>query len=140
MPTSAVLDASFVMALFVPHPLELSAQVVIDQLAEADATLIAPTLWVYEVTNGIHKLAHFKQISNAQADRALTLASRFHIMLIEPDFLLARHAMAWSRRLQRASTYDSFYLALAHDRGCDLWTADSRLANAAKEKWVRLLA
>src|SRR5688500_8971147 len=133
MPISVVFDASFVMALFVPHPLELSAQVVIDQQFEADATLMAPTLWVYEVINGIHKLAHFKQISATQAERALTFASRFRITLVEPDFSLARRAVAWSQRLQRASAYDSFYLALAQDCGCDLWTADSKLANAAKE-------
>jgi predicted nucleic acid-binding protein len=127
------------MALFVPHPKVLAAQAIVNQLHEEDVALIAPTLWLYEVTSGIHKLEHFKHISAAQAERAFAFAARFSIVLVEPDFSLARRAMMWSRRLHRASTYDSFYLALAQERGCDLWTADSRLANAVNESWVRLL-
>jgi predicted nucleic acid-binding protein len=64
----------------------------------------------------------------------------FEIELIHPDLTLIQRALAWSQRLQRASTYDSFNLALAEDRGCDLWTADSPLSNAARQQWVRLLA
>jgi predicted nucleic acid-binding protein len=139
MPTTAVLDASFVMATFIPHPKAMAALAIIDQLREADIPFIAPSLWIYEVTAGIHKLAYFKEISALQAESALALAERFSIMLVIPDFSLARRAIRWSQRLQRASTYDSFYLALAQERGCDLWTADVRLANAVNENWVRLL-
>jgi predicted nucleic acid-binding protein len=28
--------------------------------------------------------------------------------------------------------YDSYYLALAEQRGCDLWTADTKFFNAVK--------
>jgi len=134
-----VLDASFVMAVFVPHPKASLAQTILDSLNAANASLVAPTLLLYEVTSGIQKLSHFGRISTAQAAAAFALAEQFRVSLITPDFSLARRALIWSQRLQRASAYDSFYLALAEERGCDLWTAVSRLSNAAKTSWVRLL-
>ena len=47
-------------------------------------------------------------------------------------------AFAWTRRLNRAAAYDSFYLALAEGLQCDLWTADRRLFNAVDLPWVHL--
>jgi predicted nucleic acid-binding protein len=44
---------------------------------------------------------------------------------------LVRSAIAWTLRPDRTAAYDSFYLALAGEPGCDLWTADWRLARAA---------
>ena len=140
MPTTVVLDASFVLALFVPHPKGLAAQAIVEQLSETDITMIAPTLWLYEVGSAIQKLTYFKQITTIQAERAFGFAEQFNITLIPPNFLFARSAMAWSQRLKRASAYDSFYLALAQEHSCDLWTADSQLANAVGESWIRLLA
>jgi hypothetical protein len=43
------------------------------------------------------------------------------------------------QRLKRAAAYDSYYLALAESLNCDLWTTDSRLVNAVKLRWVRLV-
>jgi predicted nucleic acid-binding protein len=68
------------------------------------------------------------------------LTEQFRITLIVPDFMLVHRAVAWSQQLRRANTYDCFYLALAEERGCDLWTADSRLFNLADMSWVRLFA
>ena len=56
-----------------------------------------------------------------------------------PDKLLAQRAFAWTERLQRAAAYDSFYLALAEVRECDLWTVDKRLARAVDRPWVILV-
>ena len=57
--------------------------------------------------------------------------------MIPPDALLAQAAFEWTLRLNRAAAYDRFYLALAETLGCELWTADTRLRNAADLPWVR---
>jgi predicted nucleic acid-binding protein len=48
-------------------------------------------------------------------------------------------AFDWTLRLRRVAAYDSFYLALAQRLGCELWTFDRRLANAAAAPWVRYM-
>jgi predicted nucleic acid-binding protein len=139
MPTIAVLDASFVMALFVPHAKEAAAHAVMETLYTAHTTFISPTLWLYEIASTIRKLSFFERITIEQADRAFQLAEKFEITLIAPTHTLVQRAVTWSQRLKRASAYDSFYLALAEERSCELWTADKRLLNSANTSWVRLL-
>jgi predicted nucleic acid-binding protein len=140
MPSSAVIDASFAMAMFVLHQKAVAAKAIHDQSSDADVSMIAPTLWLYEVASSIQKLSYFGQISTEHTATALVLAEQFSISLIPPDFYLARRALLWSCRLGRSNAYDSLYLALAEERGCDLWTADTRLSNAVNRNWVRLLA
>jgi predicted nucleic acid-binding protein len=55
------------------------------------------------------------------------------VRLFIPDIDQNRRAFEWTLRLKRASAYDSFYLALAHELECNFWTADKRLFNALKE-------
>jgi hypothetical protein len=68
--------------------------------------------------------------------------SRIHARLpvaqVEPAGL---QALAWSlaKRYNRPRVYDAQYLAIASSPGCELWTADQRLANAVAEPWVRLV-
>lgn len=46
--------------------------------------------------------------------------------------------LAWLLRLDRAAAHDSFYLALAEELECDLWTADRHLVGAVDVAWVRV--
>jgi predicted nucleic acid-binding protein len=135
-----VLDASFTIPLFIPDSRSDQIEALLRTLREEGHTMLAPTLWTYEVTSTIQKMRHFGQITASEVEDALETIAVFKIDLVQPELPLVRSAIAWSQRLHRASTYDSFYLALAQDRGCELWPADSRLANAVNESWVRLLA
>ena len=58
--------------------------------------------------------------------------------LAAPDDELVRSAFAWTLRLDRAVAHDSAYVALAEKLGCELWTADRRLAGAVDVAWVRV--
>jgi predicted nucleic acid-binding protein len=93
----------------------------------------------YEVASSIQKMRHFGEMTSDEVDFALETMESFKIELVHPDLSYVRRAITWSQRLRRANAYDSFYLALAQEHGCDLWTADSRLVNAVGESWVRLL-
>ena len=89
------------------------------------------------MTSVVVKLTHFGQMEREEAHRTLQLVLAFPIELITPSPQLTEAAFDWSLRLKRANAYDSFYLALAEALGSELWTADRRLVNAAKEQWVK---
>ena len=127
-----VLDASFSILLFLSDPRSSKSLSLAERFREEGHTFVAPSLWTYEVTSTLQKLLHFKQISRSEVEFAVESIAIFEIELVQPDNALVRRALIWSQRLRRASAYDSFYLALAEARGCDLWTADSRLSNAAQ--------
>ena len=67
----------------------------------------------------------------------LALAHDLDIQTIDPDQQQRQRAFEWTVRLKRAAAYDSFYLAAAETLGCELWTADRRLVNAANQPWVK---
>ena len=134
-----VLDASFSIPLFVSHEHSSMALSVLNRLRSEEQLFTAPSLWTYEIASTLQKLRHVKYISTSEAENAAQSMASFEIELIHPDFSLVERALAWSQQLKRASAYDSFYLALAESRECDLWTADRRLANAVKATWIRLL-
>lgn len=134
-----VLDASVTIPLFIPEPRSKQVLALVIRLQEEGHILLAPTLWIYEVTSTFQKLQHFNHITKPEVELALETVASFQIELIQPNLPLMQRAISWSQRLRRANAYDSFYLALAEEHGCDLWTADRRLANAVGESWVRLL-
>lgn len=102
--------------------------------------LVAPSLWMYEIASALCKAEHFQHLTRDEARVALSLAQRLEVRLVLPDTELTDAAVSWTHRLGRASAYDSFYLALAERLGCELWTADQRLAGAAPETWLRLIS
>ena len=138
MPTSLVVDASFTLRLILPGPQRDAAHSQAEQWLREGYQLRAPTLWVYEVTSALGKSTFFGLLTEEEAERSLTALEDLPIELVPPDAEQCRRALAWTRRLTRAAAYDSFYLAAAESLGCELWTADRRLRNAADLPWVRL--
>ncbi len=68
---------------------------------------------------------------------AFRLTNEFDVQILEADSHLVLRAVEWTVRLKLAAAYDSFYLAAAETLGCELWTADRRLVNAANQPWVK---
>jgi predicted nucleic acid-binding protein len=132
-----VIDASLAMQIILPEDyLPLLDHQVEERLHDPDQ-LVAPSLWMYEMTSTLAKLTHFEQIEREEARHSLRLVLDFPIELVMPSPELTEAAFAWSLRLQRANAYDAFYLALAEALGCELWTADRRLVNAVGQEWVK---
>ncbi len=140
MTTSLVIDAGFAYKLILPGPLQAVLREQMTQWAKADAGLYAPTLWRYEIASAFSKAVHFKALSPQEGETALQLALQLPVQLVSPDERQTQRAWEWTRQLNRAAAYDSFYLALAESRSAQLWTADKRLYNAVKQPWVRLIA
>ena len=135
-----VIDASVVLRMMLPSREQAYLQKEVERLLEEGGTLCAPTLWVYEVTSALCKGVYFGRISGDQSRLMLARAQALGVQLYQPDDLQVSLAHEWMRRLHRAASYDSFYLALADTLSCELWTTDKRLVNAAAVPWVRLVS
>jgi len=136
MPKSLVVDASLTIRLILPDPRRSALRAQMQQWVEDGYLLVAPDLWLYEMTTALCKAAFFGLVTAEEAENSLPLVSELAIQLVAADAEQARLAFAWTRRLNRAAAYDSFYLALAECLGCELWTADQRLVNAVNLPWV----
>ena len=140
MTTSVVIDAGVIFKLLVPSPETDRVKTLFRAWAQDDLKISAPALWIYETTSIFTKSVHFGDLTEEEADSALSYVSQLDVQLIDADEEQIRNAFSWTMRLHRAAAYDSFYLAAADKLGCDLWTADRRLVNAVSQPWVRLVA
>jgi predicted nucleic acid-binding protein len=138
MPKSLVVDASFAIRLILPDPRRGALCAQMERWLQEGYELLAPDLWLYEMITALCKGAFFGLITAEEAENSLPLVSELAIQLVAADAEQARLAFVWTRRLNRAAAYDSFYLALAESLNCELWTADRRLHNAVGLPWVRL--
>jgi predicted nucleic acid-binding protein len=139
MTSYLTIDAGIAYRAIAPSPHQ---KLFLDQLSQwqqSGLRLCAPSLWAYEITSIFTKSGHFKQLGWDTSREAIRLAWRLDLELFPPNEELIERAFDWTRRLQRAAAYDSFYLALAEALGSEFWTVDKRLANAVGQPWVKVL-
>lgn len=131
------VDANLTVKLVVPEQDSALAEALWESWRTRGTTVIAPTLWGYEVTSVIRKYAYRKCISPAAEEKAIATIHRLRIRLVRPTGL---HQRAWelARYLDLPAAYDAHYLALAETNDCPFWTADKRLFNAVRDEldWV----
>jgi len=140
MSISLVIDASFTVKLILPNAQQTRCRELMAEWMQNGVDLYAPTLWLYEVTSAVTKAVHFDILTEIEGRQALQLAQALDLQLIQPDNTLVELAYDWTQRLNRAASYDSFYLALTESLSAELWTADKRLANAVSVSWVQYIA
>lgn len=135
-----VIDASIAARLLMPDRLSDACWILLESLVEAGHQFAMPALWAYELTSSLTKAVSFEVITIDEARAGLAQISLLGARLVLPDEGQNRRAFEWTLKLKRAAAYDSFYLALAEILGCDFWTADRQLFNAAHAahlQWVR---
>jgi len=128
---AVVIDASLAIKAILPNPLQSQCLALIERFAQLQP--VAPVLWTYETASALAKGLHFGELTESEAKKALEQLHALNVRQITPDASQTLAALDWTRRLKRASVYDSYYLALAEALGCNFWTADSRLYNALKD-------
>lgn len=134
-----VIDSSYAIRVVTDHEDRLVCKRLLKRQLDAGYVFYAPSLWLYEITSVINKLVRFGELTETEGLAALKSAGALNVQLVMPDEKMALRAFHWTRQLNRAAAYDSFYVALAEQLGCDLWTADKPLVNAAHQPWVRLV-
>jgi predicted nucleic acid-binding protein len=140
MTSYVVLDAGFVFKSLIPNPQRTQILQMLLQWKQERRVFCAPSLWLYELTSILTKMTHFDELTEQDAQDSLAAGLDLGVELIVPDAEQTKKAFLWTRRLKRVAAYDSFYLALAESLGCDLWTVDKKLVNAAGQTWVKLVA
>jgi predicted nucleic acid-binding protein len=134
------VDASFIVKLVLPEPKHELVRAQWSGWLGQGMTIVAPWLWLFEVHSVLRRKVVRQELGEVHAAHVWRLLRRQGIRTVHPRGLFDR---AWvvAAELGRSTTYDAVYVAAAALRGCDLWTADDRLARSAQAKfdWIRLL-
>jgi len=91
------------------------------------AIVSAPPLWQYEVGNFLGREVP------EEAETKMKLLLNLHIRNVELSDTMYRQCFAWMRDF-KITFYDASYLAVAHEIGAYLVTADARFAAKMDEK------
>lgn len=116
-----VVDASVAIKWYVPEIHAAAAERYLDE----DCELIVPDLIFPEIGNVVWKKARRAELADAEAREVLT-ALRAVPFTVHASERLIEAAYEIARALDR-TVYDSLYLALAAEQGCEMVTADRRL-------------
>jgi predicted nucleic acid-binding protein len=108
------------------------ANAIRDAYAQGDIALLVPVFWDYEVVNGVNKAVARGDLTEHEGREAVRLLLAVHAQKMPLPTAAESYALA--RKYQR-SVYDSWYLSLAEEAGCEFWTADQKLYNAVKESY-----
>jgi len=139
---SVVIDANLVAAMVLPLPYSEQATHKITTWKRSGVGLLAPLLLEYEVVAVLRKAVAAGWLTTGTAVEALHRIAALNIHYTPPTLELHEQALHWAERLGHSKTYDAQYLALAEHRQAELWTADKRLANGARQAavaWVHWL-
>ena len=128
-----ILDANIVAALFLPLPFSAQARKHIATWDRTGLELLAPALFEYEVHSVLHRAATVGLLTYREAKKAVQDAQALAVYCVPPSSELHDRAWYWADRLNHSKTYDAQYVALAELERADLWTADRRLANGARQ-------
>ena len=141
MPPRTCIDASFALTWIFPDNRSIESQRLRAQWTSEGVDLIAPPIFAPEVTSVIRERAYRGEISAADSREFLEHALAWPITVLHAVPGLQVGALDLATRFNRPKAYDAQYLALASSLGCELWTADSRLANTVGRSlpWVRAI-
>jgi len=129
MESKVCVDASFMVALFIPESFSRTTLRLWEEWVLGDVSIFAPALLRYEVISALYRKALRGLVTWDDSQSAQVQFLSLDIDFQDPKGLPAR-AVELARFYQRLNTYDAFYLALAEHLDCKLWTADERLYNA----------
>jgi predicted nucleic acid-binding protein len=125
---SYIVDASVALKWVVPEPLSDRAA----KLAEAGAPLLAPEVLVVEAANVLWRKTRRRELTSAEATRALALLDESGLDL-QPVRPLVPRALELARILEHP-VYDCVYLTLAERERLPLVSSDGRFLDAIKRR------
>jgi predicted nucleic acid-binding protein len=128
---SLVVDASVAIKWLNPREvLADKARVLYADYEQGQFSLLVPAFWDYEVVNGINKAIARGDLTEQEGHEAIALLLAVQAQKVPLPSPQESYEMA---RRYRRSVYDSWYLSLAEETGCEFWTADRKLYNAVKD-------
>jgi predicted nucleic acid-binding protein len=134
MPDVAV-DASLAAKVVFAEQYSVETTALFDLWAGSEFQPVAPPLILEELTNSVYKRLRRGDMVLGEVLNALAVLLGLDIELQD---VVPAHALSLAHEHHLSTAYDAFYVALAQDHGCELWTADERLYNAVRDNlpWV----
>ena len=128
------VDASLVIAWLLPEELSDKAFALKTRWDAQGVVLVAPSLLASEVPSTLRQAVYRGRIPIGEAEEAFAAFLEMPIRVTQPENLLSR---AWDigKAVNAPRLYDAFYVGLADIEGCELWTADRRLANLVQPRF-----
>lgn len=107
-----------------------------DDAIDGHLQMIAPTLWVYELANGLTSAVRRNRLSHSAGERELKQLLGLGVRMVDP---LPSSTYSLASRLG-ISAYDAAYAALAQALNATLFTGDGPLLKATAQslgtRWV----
>jgi len=135
-PRYIVVDASVSLKWVLDDEDEIASSLALrDDATQGRIQMLAPSLWIYEITNALVVAYLRDRIDRSQSSLALTLLQDLGVRLADPE---AEDCLHIATRFE-ISGYDAAYVALAKTLEADLWTGDRRFYNKlrGRSKFVR---
>jgi predicted nucleic acid-binding protein len=134
----ACCDANLVVRL-VTDPSATSVRELWRAWRDENASIVAPSLFRYEVTNALHRIALHAGMPERVALELLDSALGLPVQSRDVP-RQHRRALALSHQFSLPAAYDAHYLALSETLGCRFYTSDAKLFNAVHPslQWVTL--
>ena len=134
---SFVLDASTTLGWYFADERSAASDAVLDRVTEAGAG--APTLWRYEVANGLQTAVRRKRINAAYRDAALADLRQLPVTVDRTGDDVAWTALVSLADRFGLTIYDAAYLELAQRRELPLASGDRALRAAARVLKIELV-
>ena len=136
-----VLDASVILAWCFPDEAEAYAESVMSHLRDQRSVALVPTLWVFEVANGIAVAERRGRIPPTEIARIIDIIASVTIRF-DSDVTVSNSisTIVSLARRTKLSAYDACYLDLALRLGLPLATVDRALRRSAHDQGVELYA
>jgi len=133
-----VLDGSFALAWVLPDETSPDADRFVDRLTLHDV-LWVPTLWWYEVSNGLAMAQRRRRLAEVDRFRAIALLAKLPIRTEAQVGAMAIRRLSALALTTGLSAYDAAYLDLAVQKGIGLATGDRQLREKARHAGVAVV-
>ncbi len=132
--SSVCVDASLLVKLAVPEEDSDKAENVWRTWQNDQVKVYAPGLVLYEFVSVIRKRVRRELMTIEEAEFSIDQLLALPLSLVN-SVDLHKTAYRVAVELDIASVYDAHYVALAMAMDCELWTADEKLYNMARERF-----
>ncbi len=133
-----VVDASIVIKWYIPEEnSDASLELLRKWLHDGDE-IVVPALLLYEVTSVLRKTVIKEIITNKEAEDIIDHLCSLGLFTRSGSKVLYKDALRLAQTYNCFTAYDTSYLALAIEEGCEFWTADKKFYNTIKGKLLRI--
>ena len=133
---TVVVDASVAVKWVLDEEGTREALALWDRWQADRERVVAPPIFRAEVANTLRQVVRRGFVTASDADELLD--TLLEIVAIEEPTALYARSLRMAHEFDLGAVYDALYLALAESEGCEVWTADRKLARAVGNRFPRL--